>query len=392
MKKKLLMTFAIICISAFATGVTACATAPDGATPSGDNGGHTHVLTYYPAKAADCETSGNIEYYVCACGKYFKDENAKIEIGDKTAVTINATGHSYSNDWSSDETNHWHAATCKHSDEISDKAKHSFDGGVCTVCNYLEPRGLIYTQYRTGYAVSGYEGTDTKIVVPATHDGRAVLSIGIAGGDGFAFCSNVTEIVLPDTIQYIQNESFSYCTKLEKVTVPSCLSIGGRAFAECTALQEIILPDNVTNIGEGAFYGCSKLSEIRYTGDIAGWCDISGLYSLMYYDTNDKKLYINNVEITGELIIPDGVTSIGSYAFSGCSNLTSVTIPNSVTYIGDWTFDECSGLTSITFNGTKAQWNSIQKGLDWNYNNWNSGTGDYTVYCTDGEIAKSEDN
>ena len=50
----------------------------------------------------------------------------------------------------------------------------------------------------------------------------------------------------------------------------------------------------------------------------------------------------------GDVIIPEGVTSIGESAFSGCSGLTGVTIPNSVTSIGNDAFHECSGLTSVT--------------------------------------------
>ena len=49
-----------------------------------------------------------------------------------------------------------------------------------------------------------------------------------------------------------------------------------------------------------------------------------------------------------EVVIPDGVTSIGDWAFSDCIGLTSITIPDSVTSIGDWAFSRCRGLTSIT--------------------------------------------
>jgi len=83
------------------------------------------------------------------------------------------------------------------------------------------------------------------------------------------------------------------------------------------------------------------------------------------------------------ITIPDSVTSIGGGAFYECSKLTSVTIGNGVTSIGDGAFYKCSKLTSITFTGTKAQWNAISKG-----SGWNSGTGNYTVHCTDGNIAK----
>ena len=56
---------------------------------------------------------------------------------------------------------------------------------------------------------------------------------------------------------------------------------------------------------------------------------------------------MNNKLVTN-LVIPESVTSIKAYAFSGCSGLTSVTIPNSVTSIGDWAFSGCSGITNIT--------------------------------------------
>jgi hypothetical protein len=81
--------------------------------------------------------------------------------------------------------------------------------------------------------------------------------------------------------------------------------------------------------------------------------------------------------------IPDSVTSIGVSAFAGCSSLTSVKIPDSMTSIDGWMFYNCSSLTSIHFNGTKAQWAAMEKGGGWDTN-----TGNYTVYCTDGNITK----
>lgn len=90
---------------------------------------------------------------------------------------------------------------------------------------------------------------------------------------------------------------------------------------------------------------------------MASWCGINGLNSL-----SKSLVYIGNQKLTEmtELIIHDGVTSIGQSAFEGCS-----------------------GLTKINYGGTKAQWNSVSKGSYWNYN-----TGNYRVVCTDGEIGK----
>ena len=65
--------------------------------------------------------------------------------------------------------------------------------------------------------------------------------------------------------------------------------------------------------------------------------------------------------------IPDSVTSIGIWAFAGCTSLTSVTIPDSVTSIGSSAFEGCDSLTSVTFEGTVEQWEAVVKGNSWNY-------------------------
>lgn len=70
------------------------------------------------------------------------------------------------------------------------------------------------------------------------------------------------------------------------------------------------------------------------------WYEYSGTTLLRY-----KKEY---QEYDGVIHIPDGVTNVGDFAFSGCTGLTSITIPDSVESIGVWAFEGCTGLTSIT--------------------------------------------
>ena len=123
-------------------------------------------------------------------------------------------------------------------------------------------------------------------------------------------------------------------------------SIGESAFRSFSELTSITIPNSVTIIGTRAFDDCS-LTNIYYTGDLAGWCAISGLSNLMrgsYY----QSLYIGGVKVEGDLVIPYGVTRIRDYAFYWCRDLTSVTIPDSVTSIGDDAFERCTGLTSVT--------------------------------------------
>lgn len=97
------------------------------------------------AKVAGCTEAGNIAYWYCAdCGKYYRDADCTAEISFSNTV-IEATGHTYSLEWTNDTTHHWHKATCEHSVEISDYSAHSFDEGVCTICAYTQIPTYIVT-------------------------------------------------------------------------------------------------------------------------------------------------------------------------------------------------------------------------------------------------------
>ena len=138
----------------------------------------------------------------------------------------------------------------------------------------------------------------------------------------------------------------------------SVTKIAYSAFSGCSSLTSVTIPNSVTSIGSEAFRYCSRLTSITVDENNGNYKSIDGnLYSKD--GTTLIQYAIGKTETS--FTIPDSVTSIGSDAFSGCISLTSITIPNSVTSIESDAFFYCSSLTSINYNGTKNQWNSINK-------------------------------
>ena len=157
---------------------------------------------------------------------------------------------------------------------------------------------------------------------------------------------------IPEGIESIAGHAFAYCRGLTSVTIPnSVTSIGGSAFRGCSSLTSVTIPNSVTSIGSYAF---DNVPNIVYTGTATGspWGarSLNGYIDgyLVYSDKAKTNLLACFSAATGDITIPNSVTSIGSSAFWGCSGLTSVTIPNSVTSIGDYAFYGCIGLTSVT--------------------------------------------
>ena len=158
---------------------------------------------------------------------------------------------------------------------------------------------------------------------------------------------HITSFTFGDNVEYIPAYLCSEMSNLTTITIPnSVTSIGERAFSVCSSLTSVTIGESVTSIGSSAFLNCSSLTSVHIS-DIAAWCKIafySSISNPLYYAHN---LYLNGTLVT-DLVIPDGVTSIKSYAFYGCSNLTSLTIPNSVTSIGGSAFYGCTYLEDIT--------------------------------------------
>lgn len=239
--------------------------------------------------------------------------------------------------------------------------------------------------------------------------------------------TEITDLVLPTDITSIGSYAFQGCACTSVTFPPNITSIGDQAFASCTSLKKIIvsdigawcnisfgdnplfyahylysdqdtrildlvipntvttiensafnycyistlkIPSSVTKIGNNAFYNGIRLNKLTI-GDIASWCGIDfgggGSNPIPF----SEHIYVNNTEITEELVIPNTVTtikpraftgftslntltlpsslvSIGSNSFEGCTGLNSVTLPNSLESIGNYSFKGCRGLTTLT--------------------------------------------
>ena len=164
-------------------------------------------------------------------------------------------------------------------------------------------------------------------------------SVTSIGGGAFNGCSGLTSVTIPSSVTSIGNYTFNGCSGLTSITIPSSVtSIGNSAFSGCSGLTSIAIPSSVTSIGNSAFSGCSNLTAVTINSNAL----LSKSYSS---SSNINKLFGSQVT---EYVLGEGVTSIGDYAFSGCSGLTSITVPNTVTSIGSSAFYNCSGLTSVT--------------------------------------------
>ncbi len=179
----------------------------------------------------------------------------------------------------------------------------------------------------------------------------STLNIGenVTNIPDYAFykCSGLTSVTIPNSVTSIGTRAFYGCSGLTEVTIGnSVTSIGVSAFSNCSGLTSVTIPNSVTSIGEDAFYGCTGLTEVNIT-DLSAWCKIDFIHKAysnpLYYA---KHLKLNGTEITN-LVNPNDITEIKSFAFWSCTDLTSVTIPNSVTSIGDEVFKYCSGLNKI---------------------------------------------
>lgn len=223
---------------------------------------------------------------------------------------------------------------CVFIEDIEKQATLTEDGIVnlkCEMCHKISEAWVVG---------AGSQG----LIIQSNEDGtHSIISIGE--------CTDV-ELVIPKhhnnlPITALELSDLSSITNLSRVTMyDNILTIGDYAFYYCAKLENVEFGENTTYIGYNAFQNCISLQNI---------------------------------------VIPSSVTQIGESAFFECTSLHSITLPNSLDAIPGWLFYGCETLTEIHFEGTVEEWNALDKGYD-----WDAYTGEYTVYCTNGAVAKND--
>ena len=161
------------------------------------------------------------------------------------------------------------------------------------------------------------------------------------GSNAFYNCSNLTSISIPNTVTSIGSVVFGNCYRLSSITIPNTVNaIGSGAFSG-SGLTTITIPASVTSIISNAFGGTYKMEEIIVESSNTVYDSRNGCNAIIETSTNKLLSGCKNT------VIPNTVTSIGSNAFSGCSNLVAIEIPNSVVSIGDNAFNHCYNLMEI---------------------------------------------
>ena len=168
--------------------------------------------------------------------------------------------------------------------------------------------------------------------------------------DTFAGCSSLTTVTIPSSVKTIGDFTFTQCTGLKTVTFASgskLNSIGQTAFFNCSSLTKITLPGSLTSINAHAFESCDVLAQVvipqsvtTMASDIFRDCPklktlgaIGSGSNIQIGMTEIPERAFLRCESLREVRIPDGVTSIGPYAFLHC-NLTKLVIPDSVQSLG----------------------------------------------------------
>ncbi len=331
--------------------------------------------------------------------------------------------HTYSEEWSYNNTHHWRTETCGHDNLVADYGEHTFEGKYCTSCGTVKAsQGLTYSaDIESGtYIVTGLGTTlETDIVVARYYNGKEIVAVA---DSAFANSRGITAIHLQEYIKRIGDYAFANSVGLTEVTLSAGLEyMGSCLFIGCDSLTTVIFlgtveefeaiekagdwdggntgfivkcnDGNITprqhtyseewsynnthhwrtdacghdtlvaDYGEHTFEGsqCTGCGIIKATQGLSYRGDLTtGTYTVIGIGTT-----LETDIVVARYYNSIEITSVGDYAFGGIAGLKSVHLQKYIRRVGDYAFADSADLESVTLTkGLEYIGSEIFRGCD----------------------------
>ena len=169
---------------------------------------------------------------------------------------------------------------------------------------------FVYTVNGDRLTIARYTGPGGAVIIPSIANGKTVNRVGI---EAFLECTNVTSVIIPDGVIFIDSRAFAQCSGLTNISIPTSVNgIGAGVFWQCSALASVTIPNSVKSIGQSAF----AFTDLR------------------------------------SVTIPSGVTSVKDRAFMNCTNLTKIEFLGDAPSLGQNVFEQADKVTVYYLRGT----------------------------------------
>lgn len=179
---------------------------------------------------------------------------------------------------------------------------------------------------------------------------EAAIRNGVIGAGAFENCTGMETLKL-SSITSIGDFAFKNCSLITEVILPATItSIGNEAFYG-TGLKEICIPNAVLTIGYGAFAHCTSMTDAIIGSAVTTWNETP--YRNDYYDRLSVNSAFDGNTALKNVYFCDGISSIGSYAFYGCTGVEKVYLPPTMLTYGEKCFGEENTVTLQVLDGSK---------------------------------------
>ncbi len=229
--------------------------------------------------------------------------------------------------------------------------------GTGDMTAYTSASNAPWYSYRSQITSVQLEEGVTSISMNAFNNYPQLTTVSIAnsvvtiGPGAFANCSALTAVTLSNSLSTIPASCFSNCTALTSLVLPdNVATISTSAFQGCSQLKTVSVGSGLSRCERKAFYGCTSLEGVYLSSPDTFWYSITFDSNTANPLTLAHHLYLDGKLVT-DLVIPDSVTTLKEYTFSGLAELTTLTIGTSLTSVAQNAFAGCTNISDVLYSG-----------------------------------------